>query len=254
MDWARDGVCLWPHDAGVAGWVAAAGPVAEAVLARALDRPGQLRHGGTWFVGLDALPNARDGSIGGAALRGPWSKVVAPPDIWHPAQLSVVFPGYPGRDADESDAAHRYRRDRGAAHLDGLHAVGPDKRRFLREPHGFILGLPLEACSAAPLLVWPGSHRIMGDALRAAVAEDKAGRDPAAVDLTDVYVAARRQVFATITPLPVHCPPGGAILLHRHLLHGVDVWRDGQAAGAARRMIAYFRPLLPSLADWFAAD
>lgn len=251
--WDNDGVCVLPATAEVTRWVAAAAPVARDVLAARRNLPGQTRHGGTWFVGLDALPNAPDGSIGGVPLTGGWQRIVSAPnlwhpDLWHPAQLSVVFPGYPGRDPDDSDAAHRYRRDRGAAHLDGLHGIGPDKRRFLREPHAFILGLPLDHSRAAPLLVWPGSHTIMGDALRAAVA----GRDPGQVDLTDAYIAARRTVFDRITPLPLRAGPGDAILLHRHLLHGVDNWRAEDGGGSSHRMIAYFRPLLATMDAWMA--
>ncbi len=245
-DWDQNGVCVFAPVPEVTAWVAAARPLAQAELDARREQPGQMRHGGTWFVGLDALPNAADGSVAGVALQGPWQDMVPTPATWHPAQVSGVFPGYPGRDAGDTDAGFRYRRDRGAAHLDGLLAEGPAKRRFLREPHGFILGLPLDGCRAAPLLVWPGSHQIMGDALRGAIG----ACDPGAVDLTDAYVAARREVFDTIAPVPVRADPGGAILLHRHLLHGIDIWRDAEAGGAKQRLIAYFRPLFPRLTDW----
>lgn len=249
LDWERDGVCLVPQTPGLTAWATAAGRIARDVFAARRDVPGHLRHGGTWFVGLDALPNASDGSIAGQPLRGAWQDRVPAPPVWHPAQLSVVLPGYPGRDAGDSDAALRYRQTRGAAHLDGLHAIGPAKRRFLREPHGFVLGLPLDGCGAAPLLVWPGSHRALGAALRQATA----GRDPATVDLTDSYTAARRAVLDSIAPLPLRAPPGAGFLLHRHLLHGTDVWRDTDAGEHRQRMIAFFRPLLPALDDWLAA-
>jgi hypothetical protein len=83
----------------------------------------------------------------------------------HPAQVSVTYPGYPRQDPGESDAAHRFRRDRDAAHLDGLLPVGPEKRRFLRETHAFILGIAVTEASegAAPLVVWEGSHRMIRD-------------------------------------------------------------------------------------------
>ena len=97
---------------------------AACVAAKLLATPGvPLRHGGTWFVGVDALPNASDGTLCGVPLKGPWMQDIdgAPP--WHPGQLSVVYPGYPGRDPGESDAAHRYRHRRYAAHVDGLSLV-----------------------------------------------------------------------------------------------------------------------------------
>ena len=83
------------------------------------------------------------------------------PKAWHPAQLSVIYPGYPRKDPDESEQAHRYRRLHDAAHVDGLLPVGPARRRHLREPHGFILGLPLNRVSASPLVVWEGSQQVM---------------------------------------------------------------------------------------------
>ncbi len=225
-------------------WAAAAARSARAVLAEKRAEPGQLRHGGTWFVGVDALPNAADGSVGGVAL--PWGADVGWAGAWHRAQLSVVFPGYPQRDPEESDASHRFRRVRAAAHVDGLHAEGPEKRRFLREPHAFILGLPLDQCRASPLVVWPGSHVVMAEALGAALA----GRNAAEVDLTEVYGAARKRVFEACEPVPLRAEPGGAMLLHRHLLHGVMAWEAQDAGGATERAVAYFRPLLRELRDW----
>ena len=38
----------------------------------------------------------------------------------HPAQLSVIYPGYPKPRVGESEAAGRYRAKRDAAHLDWL--------------------------------------------------------------------------------------------------------------------------------------
>lgn len=238
MSLARDGYLHLPHDPAVARWAAAAAGVAAD-----LDLT-ERRHGGTWFVGVDALPNDASGGVAGVPLAGAWADHVSLPATWHRAQVSIVWPGYPGRDAGESDAAHAYRRDRDAAHLDGLLPEGPDKRRHLREPHGFILGLPLGDVADSPLVVWPGSHRIMGDAMRAALADvppDGAGD----VDLTDIYQAARRQVFATCPRVELPARRGEVTLLHRHVLHGVAPW----GAGGEPRAIAYFRPLVP-VADW----
>ena len=237
----RDGYTVFDHAPEVAAWAAAAYDTGLALLAG----NGERRHGATWFVGVDALPNAPDGSVAEVPLRGPFLQYVRAPDVWHQAQLSVVFPGYPQQDADESDAAHRYRRTRDAAHVDGLLPEGPDKRRHLREPHGFILGLPLNRCAASPLVVWKGSHRIMREAFATAFA----GVDPEAwgdVDVTEDYQDARRRVFDTCERTEVQAAPGQAILLDRHVLHGVAPW--GDAAGEMR-MIAYFRPLIP-YADW----
>lgn len=240
-----DGFTVFAHDDATFAWVQAAYRAAIEVAQDPEKRRTNLRHGETWFVGVDALPNAPDGSVGGVALTGLWRDHITAPDHWHQAQLSIVYPGYPKQDADETDANHRYRITRKAAHVDGLLPIGPDKRRYLREPHAFILGLPLNASDAAPLVVWPGSQRIMG----AALAEVIGTQDPTDVDLTDAYQAARRAVFARIEPVAVQAMPGQAMLLHRHLLHGVDVWHPDATAPPEGRMIAYFRPEF-SAAEW----
>jgi len=242
MALADAGYLIFDVDGDVQRWAGAAHQLGR----RALQEQGDRRHGGTWFVGVDALPNAPDGSIDGVSLAGPWQAHIDPPTHWHHAQLSVIFPGYPQRDPDESEAAHRYRRDRDAAHVDGLLPEGPAKRRHLREPHGFILGLPLNDARASPLVVWPGSHLIMQAAFQTAYA----GLNPAQfgdLDVTDIYQAARRRVFAECDRVPVIAMPGQAVLLHRHVLHGVAPW-DATLGGDCR-MIAYFRPLV-SPGDW----
>jgi len=245
---ARDGWALVPWSAGTAAWAAAAARSARRVMDDPAMRTRWLRHGGTWFAGVDALPNAPDGSIGGVALDGPWREVVDWPASWHRAQVSAVLPGYPRRDPEEGEAAHRFRRDRDGAHLDGLLAEGPERRRHLREPHAFVLGLPLSEVGEgmAPFVVWEGSHRVIGRAFAAALD----GVDPAVrggVDLTDVYQAARREVFATCPRVVVTARPGEAILCHRRAIHGTAPWTGGAAPA---RVIAWFRPLLPPGADW----
>ena len=232
-----------PYSSRVAVGAAAAGNMASYILHSGTEG---RRHGGTWFVGVDALPNATDGSIGGVPLDGAWRAVIEAPMYWHRAQLSVIFPGYPQQDVDESSAAHRYRRDREAAHVDGLVPKGADKRRHLREPHGFIAGFPLDDVAASPLVVWPGSHHIMRAAFADAFAGSPSKQWPT-VDVTDAYRAARSSVFETCQRTPLRAAPGEVILLHRHLLHGIAPWAHTQET-RPRRM-AYFRPLV-DLADW----
>lgn len=241
--WRRVG----PHPA-IAAWARAARPLAVAALA-ATDQP--LRCGGTWAVGLDLLPNAPDGSVGGAAL--PWDVLGLTPVDLHRAQLSATYPGYPLPGAEETPAAQRFRRVRDAAHLDGLLPIGPDRRRMIREPHGWILGLPLTeaGAGAAPLVVWEGSHLI----LRRGLARALAGHPPeswADVDVTEAYQAARAEAFATCRRVELPGWPGEAVVLHRHLLHGVAPWAEGASADPAGRIVAYFRPVLPDVAGWMA--
>lgn len=233
----------------IARWAAAAEPLARRIV---LESAEPWRCGGTWFVGLDALPNAADGSIEGVEL--PWNDIGLRPVPLHPAQLSVTRAGYPQRDSGESETAFSFRRLRDAAHLDGLLPIGPQKRRMVKEPHDWILGLPLNKASAdaAPLVVWEGSHHVMGKALRAAFAGQ--AKDLENHDITEAYQAARKQVFDTCARVALPGRPGEAVILHRHMIHGVAPWRDGATAGEPGRMVAYFRPLLPSVAEWLHED
>lgn len=243
------GWCRIEYDAGIAAW-------ADAARARALDWLDRTdepwRCGGTWRAGVDALDNAPDGSVGCVPLPEAVTRAVprgADPVAWHPAQLSVVRPGYPRGPDGESDAAFAFRLRRDAAHVDGLLPIGPARRRHLREPHAFILGLPLTRADAgaAPLVVWEGSHRMMQAAFAAAFA---GVRDVTDVDLTDIYQAARREVFARCRRTLLPGRPGEAVLLHRLLLHGIAPWQTGATADAAGRIVAYFRPMLANPADW----
>ena len=95
------------------------------------------------------------GSLGDTPLNGAVIGDLSPLPELHPAQVSAVYPGYPKPRQGESDAAFRYRLNRDAAHVDGLLAIGPERRRMLRERHAYILGLPLTECSetAAPMTI-----------------------------------------------------------------------------------------------------
>ena len=237
-----DGFLRLSFDPRVAVWAEASHRVAMGL------EPEALRHGGTWQVGVDALPNAEDGSIDGVALQGPWEGLVTPPKTWHRAQVSVVHPGYPRQDPDESDAAHRYRLNRDAAHVDGLLPEGPDRRRHLREPHAFVLGVPLNDATGSPLVVWRGSHRIVQKAFAAAFSGVPA-ETWGDVDVTDIYQAARREAFETCERIELPAKPGEATLLNRHIVHGVAPWR-ADVAPPEGRMIAYFRPQLQDVRGW----
>lgn len=256
-EFATRGWIRFDHQQAVADWAARA-----LVAAKAAVRDPRLAHwhvcAGTWFVGVDALANDESGRVGGSApLTGAVMEFItahlgALP--LHPGQVSVIYPGYPQPREGESAAASRYRRRRAAAHVDGVKPVEPGRRRMVREPHAWILGLPLTETSpdAAPMVVWEGSHHV----LRAAFADAMAGFAPDAldqVDLTDAYGGARARVFETCRRVSVFARPGEAYVLHRHALHGVAPWGRGASAGPDGRMIAYFRPLLPGgIGEWLA--
>ncbi len=237
---------IGPHPA-IAAWATAALPVAQRALA---DSAEPLRFGGTWAVGLDLLANDPSGAVAGCAF--PWQALPMAAVPLHPGQVSAVYPGYPQPFGSESDAAYRYALRRDAAHLDGLMAVGPQKRRMVKEPHAWILGLPLTAhdTPAAPLVVWEGSHALFRAAFWSAFGDGLT----AETDLTEVYTATRAQVFETCRRVEVAGPPGTAILLHRMTLHGVAPWQPLDQTGGTARLIAYFRPQCATLSDWIRAD
>jgi hypothetical protein len=240
--WSRIG----PHPA-IKAWAEAARTAALDVLATS---PEPWRCGGTWFVGVDALPNTPDGSIHGTAF--PWQALPLTPEPLHHAQLSVIRPGYPQPSPDETPAAFAFRRDRDAAHLDGLLPIGPEKARMVKEPHAWILGLPLNDTTASPLTVWEGSHEI----LRAALIQALTPHPPATwgdIDITTPYQTARRQIFATCRRITIPARPGEATLLHRLTLHGVAPWQPTDTAPPEGRMIAYLRPVLTDVETWLTA-
>lgn len=252
--WQR-GWCRFAQDEAVRAWAEAVLPAAR----QAMTDP-EMAHwwvcDGTWFVGVDALGNDARGAVGaGPALGGApvqaISEMFGDMPALHKAQVSVVRAGYPRPRAGESEAAFGYRLRRDAAHVDGIRAEGAERRRRIVEPHAFVLGLPLTDAGpeAAPMVVWEGSHALMRARLGAALA----GYAPEAwgqVDITDAYVAARREVFETCKRVEVYARPGESYLLHRLTLHGVAPWR----AGAGDRIIAYFRPEMPSVREWVEAD
>jgi hypothetical protein len=115
---------------------------------------------GTWYVGVDVLPSDEDGRFEGIELAGPASELIqsVATKPLHPAQVSILYPGYPKPRQGETKAGFAYRQTRDAAHVDGLLPVGAERRRMLREPHAYVLGLPLNACDikASPMVVWEG--------------------------------------------------------------------------------------------------
>ncbi|MCV2868337.1 hypothetical protein OEW28_06815 [Defluviimonas sp. WL0002] len=248
---ASAGWLRFPAEASTLAWASAALPHAMAAVS---SPDADWRSGGTWLVGLEALPNARDGSVDSVPFVGAAARAVGTtfgPPVWHRAQLSVTWPGYPRPSAGESETAFGYRLRRDAAHVDGLLAIGPDRRRMLKEPHAFILGIGLNdsEAGAAPLAVWEGSHHIVARAFRSALSglPAEAWGD---VDLTECYQAARREIFATCARHLVPLRAGEAVLMHRMLLHGISPWAEGAIAPPEGRATAYVRPLLNSVEEW----
>jgi len=250
------GWCRFPHDRVLAQWVQRTLEAARKAVADPQHRQ-WLRCGGTWFAGVNALPNDISGAVeNGTAVAGRAHDFIRGTlgltgFTWDPAQVSVVYPGYPLPMDSESAAAYRYRRERDAAHLDGLLREGPQKRRRLREHHAFILGIPMVEASAdaSPLVVWEGSHEIVRHAFR----DYFRGAPPdewQTADVTELYHATRRQIFTDCRRVTIAARPGEAYLVHRLALHGIAPWAEIASAGSDGRMIAYFRPDIGGPERW----
>lgn len=255
MNWLETGFQVFGAEPAVSDWATAARGPAEAAAADRALQEAWLRHRGTWFVGVDALPNDRQGRVGnGPPFAGTaYDAAIAATGVCnlHPAQVSVTFPGYPSQDPGESETAHLFRLRRDAAHLDGLLPEGAKKRRHLREPHAWIIGVALSDADpeAAPLVVWEGSHNIM----RRAMKDAYKGIDPQAwgdLDVTDTYKAARAEVFETCKRIEVPLAMGESVLVHRLAIHGVAPWVEGAKSAPEGRVIAYFRPCFAEPSDW----
>ena len=151
---------------------------------------------------------------------------------WDRAQVSICYPGYPQPMPGESPARARYRRERDAAHVDGLLREGSQQRRHLREYHGFILGIPMVEfnADASPFVVWEGSHEIMRNTFAerfAGIAPEQWGDE----DITGVYHAPVKSPSPAASVSRSMRDPGEAFLAHRLVLHGMAPWREIAQAG-----------------------
>ena len=251
--WAK-----FEDEAGLLGWVEEAHAAALGAVADPNNQQWLVCEG-TWFVGVDALPNDPTGQIGpGARPTGGAFDLAR--ELYgglplHSGQVSVIYPGYPKPRAGETEAAFGYRLRRDAAHVDGILAVGEARRRHLLERHAYILGVALTDCDAgaSPLSLWQGSHVMMRTACEDAL-RDASYENWGDIDVTEIYQATRRSVFEGCERLTVPLRRGESYLIHRHMLHGVSPWQEGAKAPCEGRMIAYFRPEWQEMSDnWLTA-
>lgn len=255
----QKGWVRFPADPVLLDWIERSLPTARATVT---DPQNEQWHrcGGTWFAGVNVLPNDEDGAV----QSGPVLAGVAVDFIrnvlglhgfaWDMAQISICYPGYPKPMEGEPEAGFRFRWKRDAAHIDGLLPEGPDRRRFLREYHGFVLGFPMAdfSADASPFVVWEGSHEIVRAAFRSFFDGEPAESWPT-IDVTERYHSLRREIFGTCPRVPITARKGEAYIVHRLALHGVAPWADGAIAGPDGRMIAYFRPDIGGPEDWLMA-
>lgn len=244
----ENGWCQFKYDANLAHWVSQALPYAREAIA-APENSQWLRCGGTWHAGVHVLPNGTDGSVDSSvklqarAVSFIHQSMGLEAIEWDRAQVSVCYPGYPQPMESESEAAFVYRRDRDAAHVDGLLPEGPNRRRHLREYHGFILGIPMVEYSkaASPPVVWQGSHEIVRQTFVRAF-EGLAASEWGELDVTEIYHDCRRAIFKSCARVEIQAKPGQAYLVHRLALHGIAPWQPGADATGDGRMVCYFRP------------
>lgn len=250
--------CQFEFDPRLMNWINSALPAARASVFDG-DNKKWLRCGDTWFAGVNVLSNTNDGSVDsnpGVALKCAAVDFIEAElglsgYVWDRAQISVCYPGYPQRMESETEAAFRFRRNRDAAHVDGLLPEGVNRRRFLREWHGFILAIPMLEydVDASPFVVWEGSHELVRQAFQSFF-QDKHPDEWCSADMTEVYHEVRQQIFNSCQRIEIVAKPGEAYLVHRLALHGVAPWKADQNSSCKERMICYFRPEVGGIERW----
>ena len=249
----------FPADPVLLDWIEKTLPAARATVTDPANEQWH-RCAGTWFAGVNVLPNDEEGAVAGGPPMAGQAVDFVRDELglvgfdWDMAQISICYPGYPKPMEGESEGSFRFRLKRDAAHVDGLLPEGPERRRFLREFHGFVLGFPMVdfSADASPMVVWEGSHEMVRERFRSTYG-DRPPADWPDIDVTEDYHALRREIFEACPRVPVSAKRGEAYLVHRLALHGVAHWGEGATAGPDGRMIAYFRPDIGGPADWLNA-
>ncbi len=256
QSYLRNGWVVFDRDCALLEWIKSALPEARTCIGNP-DNKNWFRHGNTWFAGVNVLENNRWGAVRngqpvtGQALNFVQQWISDGEIDFDKAQVSVFYPGYPQKSADETDAAFGFRLRRDAAHIDGLLPEGSSRRRFLREHHHYILGIPLTSASAgaSPFVAWRGSHHIVREAL-SGVLEQHPESEWGNVDLTDVYQTTRRRIFQECERVELPLEPGQALVAHRLVLHGSAPWHQQATAGEDGRIICFFRPPTMLAIEW----
>lgn len=222
-----------------------------------------LRHGGTWFAGVNVLANDGQGRVkNGIALQGLVAaflelKLGANLSALDRAQISVCYPGYPKASEDQSSTSFAYRLRRDAAHLDGLlrdPTFGDNPpERYIRENHDYILGIALSEanCVAAPFVVWRGSHQKVHQHFSQYL-QDIPPQKWVDVPIRETYQALRKKCFDNCDRIELPLQRGQAVVAHRLLLHGTAPWDNKASADSDGRMLCFFRPASLSPQDWLA--
>ena len=233
----------------------------------------EFRSGSTWFAGINFLDNEARGDVNGVSFSPRlWSQIIGNFGVginyWDTAQVSICWEGYPKKDPAETEKAFKYRLEKYASHVDGLIPIGSARRRFAKEFHAFILGIPIinSGVNSAPLMVWEGSHKIFRTMFRK-VYSGLSESEISDLDVTDIYQKYRRKAFSTCPVRKVFSNNNQPYILDRHLLHGVGPWNAGicdplllhrdnlfRLDPMFGRIVVYFRPTYKNLLDWITKN
>ena len=252
-DFEHKGWTKFKFDQRVARWANAANSKITSKLKNKEIFENNLSCQGTWFVGVDALENDTDGALGEISLSGPFKSLMKRAEArgLHAAQVSIIFEGYPKPRDQESESSFNFRLKRDAAHVDGLIADFPGGPRKLKEPHAYVLGIPLNQApkGASPVVVWEGSHHLISKAFNRLFLN----RDPeewADLDVREIYMQTRKIIFEKCKRRVLHANLGESYMIHRLCLHGISPWDSEIKNFNEGRKIAYFRPKLQHLVRW----
>jgi len=255
----NNGWCVFKHDQHVENWVSQTLPAARQAISAPQNQQ-WLRHGGTWFAGVNVLENDRSGkTLNGIALTGNvisfiQETITKAPVNLDRGQLSVCYPGYPKQSSDESDAAHGYRLRCDAAHVDGL-LKETNQQRYCREYHDYILAIPMSnfSADAAPFVVWSGSHKLVQSAFQEYL--NKISTELwSNTAITECYTNVRKRIFNECERIEIALKPGEAFVGHRLLLHGTRPWHASARADQEGRLICFFRPASLTIEQWLNAN
>ena len=249
-------------------WIAEAKEQLETKFHQKLYDYNDLRYGSTWFVGANFLDNSSNGNIGTKSMSKFFFSNISKkfgPNIkyWDKAQVSICWPGYPKKDAKETKKSYDFRIKRFASHIDGIIPFGSKKRRFAKEFHAFILGFPLHnnCLDCAPLVLWEGSHKIFRNFFKE-IYEGISFNKISNIDITELYNECRKKVFKNCEVKKITPQFKQPYLLDRHVLHGIDEWREKKNVKCSPknhrllnslsdgRIIVYFRPVFFNPHDW----
>ena len=113
----------------------------------------------------------------------------------------------------------------------------------------------------ASLVVWEGSHKIFRNFFRN-IYEGVSSNKISDIDITELYNECRNKVFTKCNVKKIVPNFKQPYLLDRHLLHGIDQWKDQNFSSYAikhkhsvnnlsnGRIVVYFRPVFSDPYDW----